>query len=75
MSDARSSRPPCRACAFAKLATLPDGIAPGLGRESDPGKPRINPGFPYVRVALVNDLSTIMKAFERMIEILGGNSR
>lgn len=52
-------------------------VLPGamMGRESDPGKPRTNPGFPYIRVALVNDLSTIMKAFERMVEILGGNSR
>jgi aspartate/methionine/tyrosine aminotransferase len=52
-------------------------VLPGafMGRESDPGKPRTNPGFPYIRVALVNDLSTIMKAFERMVEILGSNSR
>jgi aspartate/methionine/tyrosine aminotransferase len=52
-------------------------VLPGayMGRESDPGKTRTNPGFPYIRVALVNDLSTIMKAFERMVEILGGNSR
>ena len=49
-------------------------VLPGafMGRESDPGKPRTNPGFPYIRVALVNDLSTIMKAFERMVEILDG---
>jgi N-succinyldiaminopimelate aminotransferase len=51
-------------------------VLPGayMGRESDPGKPRTNPGFPYIRVALVNDLSTIMKAFERMVEILGCES-
>jgi hypothetical protein len=45
------------------------------GRENDRGKTRTNPGFPYARVALVNDLSTIMKALERMVEILSGNSR
>ena len=51
-------------------------VLPGafMGRESDPGKPRTNPGFPYIRVALVNDLSTIMKAFERMVEILAGET-
>jgi aspartate/methionine/tyrosine aminotransferase len=51
-------------------------VLPGayMGREIDPGKTRTNPGFPYIRVALVNDLSTIMKAFERMVEILGCES-
>jgi N-succinyldiaminopimelate aminotransferase len=49
-------------------------VLPGayMGRESEPGKIRTNPGFPYIRVALVNDLSTIMKALERMSGILGG---
>ncbi|HWA92593.1 MAG TPA: aminotransferase class I/II-fold pyridoxal phosphate-dependent enzyme [Rhizomicrobium sp.] len=42
-----------------------------MGRESEPGKPRTNPGFSYLRVALVNDLSTISTALERMVEILG----
>jgi aspartate/methionine/tyrosine aminotransferase len=48
-------------------------VLPGayMGREIEPGKIRTNPGFPYIRVALVNDLSTIVKAFERMGEILG----
>jgi len=48
-------------------------VLPGayMGRESDPGKPRTNPGFAYIRVALVNELSTIMKALERMAEVLG----
>ncbi|HEY0282371.1 MAG TPA: aminotransferase class I/II-fold pyridoxal phosphate-dependent enzyme [Rhizomicrobium sp.] len=48
-------------------------VLPGayMGQESKRGNPRTNPGFPYVRVALVNDLSTIMKALERMVEILG----
>ena len=51
-------------------------VLPGafMGRESDPGKTRTNPGFRYIRVALVNDLSTIMKAFERMGEILRSES-
>ena len=49
-------------------------VLPGayMGREIEPGISRTNPGFPYIRVALVNDLSTIMKAFERMSEILDG---
>ena len=51
-------------------------VLPGafMGRENDPGKPRTNPGFPYIRVALVNDLSTIMKALERMAKILNGET-
>ena len=51
-------------------------VLPGayMGREIDPEKTRTNPGFPYIRVALVNDLSTIMKALERMVEILGSGT-
>jgi aspartate/methionine/tyrosine aminotransferase len=47
-------------------------VLPGayMGRESERGKPRTNPGFSYIRVALVNDLSTIMTALERMVEVL-----
>jgi aspartate/methionine/tyrosine aminotransferase len=47
-------------------------VLPGayMGRETEPGKIQSNPGFPYVRVALVNDLSTISRALERMVEIL-----
>jgi aspartate/methionine/tyrosine aminotransferase len=47
-------------------------ILPGayMGREIAPGKAQSNPGFSYVRVALVNDLSTIMTALERLREIL-----
>jgi aspartate/methionine/tyrosine aminotransferase len=42
------------------------------GRADDsPEKNQSNPGFSYVRVALVNDLSTIMTALERLREILG----
>jgi N-succinyldiaminopimelate aminotransferase len=50
------------------IRTLPGAY---MGRESEPGKPRTNPGFSYLRVALVNDLSTISTALERMVEILG----
>jgi aspartate/methionine/tyrosine aminotransferase len=47
-------------------------ILPGayMGREITAGKTQSNPGFSYVRVALVNDLSTIMTALERLREIL-----
>jgi hypothetical protein len=41
-----------------------------MGREILPGKTQSNPGFSYARVALVNDLSTIMTALERLREIL-----
>ncbi len=48
-------------------------LLPGayMGREISSGKPQSNPGFSYVRMALVNDLSTIMTALERLREILG----
>ena len=47
-------------------------VLPGayMGRETEPGKTRSNPGFSYIRVALVNDPSTIMAALERMIEVM-----
>lgn len=47
-------------------------VLPGayMGRETEPGKTRSNPGFSYIRVALVNDLSTIMAALERMVEAM-----
>ena len=47
-------------------------VLPGatMGREIFTGKTQSNPGFSYVRVALVNDLSTIMTALERLREIL-----
>ena len=47
-------------------------LLPGayMGREISAGKTQSNPGFSYVRVALVNDLSTIMTALERIREIL-----
>jgi len=52
----------------AGVRTLPGAY---MGREIERGKPRTNPGFPYLRVALVNDLSTIMTALERMVDVLG----
>jgi aspartate/methionine/tyrosine aminotransferase len=47
-------------------------ILPGayMGRDMVIGKTQSNPGFSYVRVALVNDLSTIMTALQRLREIL-----
>jgi aspartate/methionine/tyrosine aminotransferase len=47
-------------------------VLPGayMGREIVPGKPQSNPGFSYVRLALVSDLSTIMTALERVEKIL-----
>jgi aspartate/methionine/tyrosine aminotransferase len=47
-------------------------VLPGayMGREILPGKAQSNPGFSYIRVALVSDLSTIMTALERVREIL-----
>jgi N-succinyldiaminopimelate aminotransferase len=47
-------------------------VLPGayMGREIEPGKPQTNPGFRYIRVALVQDLSTIEAALGRMGEIL-----
>jgi len=59
---------------FARRAWTEQGVRllPGayMGREIVPGKTQSNPGFSYVRVALVNDLSTIMTALERLREIL-----
>ncbi len=60
---------------FALRAWAQQGVRllPGayMGREIQPGKTQSNPGFSYVRVALVSDLSTIMTALERLKEILG----
>ena len=59
---------------FARKAWAQQGVRllPGayMGREIVPAKTRTNPGFSYVRVALVNDLSTIMTALERLREVL-----
>jgi aspartate/methionine/tyrosine aminotransferase len=48
-------------------------VLPGayMGREIEPGKIQSNPGFSYVRIALVSDLSTIMTALERVNNSLG----
>ena len=47
-------------------------VLPGayMGREIEPGEPQSNPGFSYIRMALVSDLSTIMTALERVNEFL-----
>jgi len=59
---------------FALKAWRDQGVRllPGayMGREIEPGKTQSNPGFSYVRVALVNDLSTIKTALERVRELL-----
>lgn len=41
-----------------------------MGREIEPGKIQSNPGFSFIRVALVHQLSTITPTLERMGEIL-----
>ncbi|MEO7054787.1 MAG: aminotransferase class I/II-fold pyridoxal phosphate-dependent enzyme, partial [Rhizomicrobium sp.] len=48
-------------------------VLPGayMGREIEPGKIQSNPGFSYIRIALVSDLSTIMTALERVKNFLG----
>ena len=50
-------------------------VLPGayMGREINHGKIQSNPGFSYIRVALVSDLSTIMTALERVKDFLGGH--
>ncbi len=47
-------------------------VLPGayMGREIETGKSRTNPGFSYLRVALVSDLSTIEATLGRLGEIL-----
>lgn len=47
-------------------------VMPGafMGREEIPGNPASNPGFSYVRIALVHDLVTITAALERVAETL-----
>lgn len=49
-------------------------VLPGayMGRPAEPGNPASNPGFRYIRVALVQDLSTIEAALGRMGNILSG---
>jgi aspartate/methionine/tyrosine aminotransferase len=59
---------------FALRAWREQGVRllPGayMGREISGAKTQSNPGFSYVRAALVNDLSTIKAALERLREIL-----
>jgi len=59
---------------FARRAWGEQGVRvlPGayMGRNFDDGKTQENPGFSYVRVALVSNLSTILTALERLKEIL-----
>jgi N-succinyldiaminopimelate aminotransferase len=47
-------------------------VLPGayMGRPTQAGKPQSNPGFSYIRVALVHELSTIEANLSRMGEIL-----
>ncbi|MGD0190935.1 MAG: aminotransferase class I/II-fold pyridoxal phosphate-dependent enzyme [Rhizomicrobium sp.] len=49
-------------------------VLPGayMGRETIIGDSRSNPGFSYIRVALVHPLSTIRATLERLGEILSG---
>jgi aspartate/methionine/tyrosine aminotransferase len=51
-------------------------VVPGayMGRETEPGKIQSNPGFSFIRVALVSDLSTIAATLERMGEILSSGT-
>ncbi|HEY4122963.1 MAG TPA: aminotransferase class I/II-fold pyridoxal phosphate-dependent enzyme, partial [Rhizomicrobium sp.] len=51
------------------IRTLPGAY---MGREVQSGKIRSNPGFRYLRVALVSDLVTIEAALERVAETLSG---
>jgi aspartate/methionine/tyrosine aminotransferase len=60
------------ACALKLWREAGVRVLPGayMGRESLPGKSRSNPGFPYIRVALVNHLSTIAAALDRIVPVL-----
>jgi len=42
-----------------------------LGRKTELGNPRSNPGFAYVRIALVHELSTIEATLGRLADIVG----
>ena len=48
-------------------------VLPGayMGRETEPGNPRSNPGFRYIRVALVHELSTIEATLGRLADLVG----
>ena len=65
---AMARKPPCGLWRDEGVRVLPGAY---MGREIEPGKTQSNPGFSYVRVALVSDLSTIMTALERVRNFLG----
>ncbi len=48
-------------------------VLPGtyMGREAEQGNRRSNPGYRYIRIALVHELSTIEATLSRLAEILG----
>jgi N-succinyldiaminopimelate aminotransferase len=52
-------------------------VLPGayMGRETERGNPRSNPGFPYIRIALVHELSTIEAKLDRLADVLGEPGR
>lgn len=52
-------------------------VLPGayMGRETERGNPRSNPGFPYIRVALVHELSTIEAKLEHLADTLSEPGR
>ncbi|HEX3487363.1 MAG TPA: aminotransferase class I/II-fold pyridoxal phosphate-dependent enzyme [Micropepsaceae bacterium] len=60
--------------AFAKALWRKCGVRvmPGafMGVEEIPGDPRSNPGYPYIRVALVHDSAIIEAALERIADLL-----
>jgi aspartate/methionine/tyrosine aminotransferase len=60
--------------AFAKALWRETGVRvlPGafMGAEEIPGNPQSNPGYSYVRVALVHDSLTIQAALERVAEFV-----
>jgi N-succinyldiaminopimelate aminotransferase len=60
------------ACALKLWRQAGVRVLPGayMGRETLPEKTRTNPGFAYIRMALVNDLSTIAAALDRMVPVL-----
>jgi N-succinyldiaminopimelate aminotransferase len=49
------------------VRTLPGAY---MGRDVIDGNSRSNPGFSYLRIALVNEVSTIRTALERVVQVL-----
>jgi len=64
--------------AFAKELWRKTGVRvmPGafMGKETVPGDPSSNPGYSYVRIALVHDSLTITAALERVAEFIRGGA-